>query len=265
MSKRLKSLRFISIPAIIKSRVRMVSSRKFSLCSLLFLPVAVFAAAAPPWSTKTPAEWTPQDAYSLLSDSPWVVRVTPTISNGLTQFQRRDGGDFGAQGGGEGQGVGLGNTGGLLGTGGARAPKAGQGPEGKHVDKMLVRWESALPVRTAEIKANEQGTPELDGEDYAIAVYGVNLKTAVIELKGLEHQLKETAMLQIEGKKDVKPNRVAALEMGGGMATIVYFFPRSAHLTAEDKRITFRVQIGRIFLANYFYIDQMMFQGKLAL
>jgi len=239
-----------------------VKLRKIILA--MSLSALLLAAAEPAWKTKEMATWTQQDAYALLSDSPWVRRAAPQISNGLTQFQRRDGGDFGAQGGGQGQGVGLGNTGGLLGTRGAAAPRPGQGPEGRHVDKLLVRWESALPVRVAEIRANEQDVPELDGEDYAIAVYGVSLKTAVLELKGLERQLKETAMLQLEGKKDVKPTRVVAQELGGGMVTVVYFFPRSARLNDEE-RVTFRVQIGRIFVAQYFYPGQMMFQGKLAL
>lgn len=249
----------MSAPRIIQSCLLIVSASAALVCADLL------AAAEPGWKTKEAAQWTQQDAYALLSDSPWVQRTAPQVSNGLSQFQRRDGGNFAAQGGGEGQGVGFQNMGSLVGTRGAPAPKPGQSPEGRRVEKLLVRWESALPVRTAELKASEQNTPELDGEDYAIAVYGVNLKTALLELKGLEHQLKEGAMLQVEGRKDIHPSRVAALEMGGGMVTVVYFFPRSARLSVDDKRITFRVQIGRVFVTQYFYPEQMIFQGKLAL
>jgi len=59
--------------------------------------------------------------------------------------------------------------------------------------------------------------------------------------------------------------RVAVLEMGGGMATLVYLFPRSARITVEDTRVTFSAQIGRLTLAQYFYPPQMQYQGKLAL
>ena len=49
------------------------------------------------------------------------------------------------------------------------------------------------------------------------------------------------------------------------MATVVYLFPRSAHITADDPRIEFDAQVGRIAVAVYFYPPQMQFQGKLEL
>jgi hypothetical protein len=53
--------------------------------------------------------------------------------------------------------------------------------------------------------------------------------------------------------------------MGNDAAIVVYFFPRSAHLTQEDKRVEFDAQIGRIAVAQYFYPPEMLFQGKLEL
>ena len=36
-----------------------------------------------------------------------------------------------------------------------------------------LRWESALPIREAELKARETNAPAVDEDHYAIAVYGI--------------------------------------------------------------------------------------------
>jgi hypothetical protein len=76
-------------------------------------------------------------------------------------------------------------------------------------------------------------------------------------------------VLKIEGRpeatKEVRPTRVEVIELGSDAATVVYFFPRSVHLTPEDKRVEFDAQIGRIAVAQYFYPPEMLFQGKLEL
>jgi hypothetical protein len=58
---------------------------------------------------------------------------------------------------------------------------------------------------------------------------------------------------------------VVAVQLGGGMANVIYFFPRSAHITAEDQRLVFEGQVGRILFAQYFYPAEMKFLGKLEL
>jgi len=177
---------------------------------------------------------------------------------------------MGAQNGGHG-GIGLANAGSLIGTGGA-INHPGEGPEAAHLPKVTIRWESAIPVQAAEIKTHDKSAPELDGEDYAIAVFDVNLTAASlssIEMKGLDETVRRVAVLKIEGRpegpKEVKPSRTAVIELGGGMATIVYFFPRSSHITAADERLVFEGQVGRITFAQYFYPAQMKFLGKLEL
>jgi hypothetical protein len=58
---------------------------------------------------------------------------------------------------------------------------------------------------------------------------------------------------------------VAAIELGGDMVNVVYFFPRAAHITDVNERLTFSGQVGRIVFAQYFYPPQMTFLGKLEL
>ena len=225
---------------------------------LALVGAALLTAADAPWAGKQVAEWTTTDAAQVLSNSPWAKRSTPTILPALTAFERRDGGNIGAQGGGQGMRLDrLPEALNPLGTSGAKV-RPGQGPESR-VAKMSIRWETALPIRTAEFKSNEAGTPEVDGEDYAIAVYDISFRLASIDKdqkKDLARELKKISVLRIEGRpegtKEVRPTRVSVIELGGDGATVVYFFPRSAHLTQEDKRVEFDAQIGRIAVASIF-------------
>jgi len=229
------------------------------------LLVAADPPSVPPWIAKRIPEWSEKDAYLILSDSPWSHKAAFALAALLTGAERREGGDMAAQGGGHG-GIGLENAGTLVGRGsGGAIVRPGQGPEAQHPAKLTIRWESALPVQAAEIKTHDTSAPELDGEDYAIAVYAVSLKLASVELKGLEDDLKKLAVLKVEGRKDFRPTRVVAVELGDGMANVIYFFPRSAHITAEDQRLVFEGQVGRILFAQYFYPAEMKFLGKLEL
>ena len=47
--------------------------------------------------------------------------------------------------------------------------------------------------------------------------------------------------------------------------TVVYLFPRSANITVEDQRIEFWAKFGRLSVTQYFYPQEMQFQGKLEL
>ncbi len=235
------------------------------LCfAFLLLSLSLLVAVDPPWISKRIPEWTDKDAYLILSDSPWAKKAAASLARLMTAAERREGGDMAAQGGGHG-GIGSQNAGTLVGRGsGGAIVRPGQGAEEQHL-KLAIRWESALPVQAAELRTHDTSAPELDGEDYAIAVYAVSLKLASVELKGLEDDLKRLAILKVEGRKEFRPTRVVAVELGGGMANVIYFFPRSAHITAEDQRLVFEGQVGRILFAQYFYPAEMKFLGKLEL
>ena len=49
------------------------------------------------------------------------------------------------------------------------------------------------------------------------------------------------------------------------MANIIYFFPRSAHITGEDRRLEFDGQADGFVFAQYFYPPEMKLLGKLEL
>ena len=59
--------------------------------------------------------------------------------------------------------------------------------------------------------------------------------------------------------------KVEITASGAGLATVLYLFPRTRPIAAEEKRIEFAAQLGPIFVAQYFYPKDMQFQGKLEL
>jgi hypothetical protein len=130
------------------------------------------------------------------------------------------------------------------------------------IGPLEVRWESALPVRTAEQTAHEDDPPAWEGEMYAIAVYDV--PGLDIDTKGLSAELQRAAFLRL-GKKDLRPVRVDVLPQEGDLTTVVFLFPRTVAITLEDKRIEFTTVFGRLSVTQYFYPKEMQFQGKLEL
>ncbi len=127
--------------------------------------------------------------------------------------------------------------------------------------KVLVRWESANPVRAAEQKLGDPGNPALDSAHYAIAVYDIRAP------KGwnMENELKGIAFLKRDHKKDVKPSRVIIQRKDDGLATVIYLFPRSAEIGKRDGNMIFQAQIGRLFVSRVFFTPDMQIDNQLEL
>ena len=246
--------------------------------TMAVLPLAVMLAAAeePAWKTKQVPEWTPDDAQKLLTDSPWAKSVTPTIGRASDDGNT----GYGRRGGGFGGGIpGIGGIGGRRGGygypgGGGGYPGGGSYPGGgrRRDDDttntsqplLKVRWESAMPIREAELKARDTNAPTVDESHYAIAVYGVPSRIAGGDAQKLADQFKKEATLKRDGKKDIKPSEVQVLQREDG-PVVVYLFPRSKEITAQDRRIEFDAKLGRLEVSSSFFSEDMMFQGKLEL
>jgi len=128
----------------------------------------------------------------------------------------------------------------------------------------LVRWESALPVRVAELKTHEPPPPVLSDEGYLIAVYGVPASFAKGDPASLGRPLKESAALKREGKKDTLPSRVEVFEFENSVV-VAYLFPLSAEIGKKDDAVEFSALIGRLQVSQHFLVEAMQFQGKLEL
>ena len=237
---------------------------RLPLSGLILASVALLMAADASWKTKPIPAWTADDARQLLSDSPWAKTTLAGITRRQTEDQRREGGNMGQPTGVGFDGIKDGKKAALPGsvfTGGDRADRARGGTQ--YVKLKLV-WESALPVRAAELKAQDVEPPTLGGEGYSIAVYGVPFSDAKGDPKSLGNPLKDGALLKREGKPDVKPIRVEVFQREND-CVVVYLFPLTAEISKKDERVDFYGQIGRLVFAQVFSPLQMEFQGKLEL
>ena len=130
--------------------------------------------------------------------------------------------------------------------------------------KLTLRWESALPVREAELRGRDVDAPTVDENHYAIAVIGVPRNMLKADTRAMESDLKKQAVLKRDGKKDFKPSSVQILQRDDG-PVIVFFFSRSTEITTSDRRVEFDAQIGRLKFGETFYTEDMVYDGKLAL
>jgi hypothetical protein len=229
--------------------------RTLRLC-VLPLAAAWLFAANPSWRDRPIAQWDQQDGKQVLTDSPWVKFAMPEYVRDLSPDERVQGGNWE-----EGRGGGVG----LAGLGIFGPTKAAEAIARAHAKPpagtVAIRWESALPIRTAEEKTGETGAPIIDNDHYAVAVYDI----AAPSRFNIENELKGIAYLKRNKKKDMKPSRVEILRQIDGLATVVYFFPRSQEITRKDGWITFGAQIGRLFVSQSFSVDEMLLHGKLEL
>jgi hypothetical protein len=225
--------------------------------------VVLLSAAEPPvWNTKPIASWSEQDARQILDESPWAKTVLAGIARRPTEAERRDGGNMGQP-----HGVGYDGIDDRMFRPEVLGNPFGLNPYPPPPDPMihvLVRWESARPVRAAESKTHENGPPALLDEGYTIAVYGVPGRPRKGSPKHLGAPFKELAALKRIGKKDVKPVSVEVFQLARGVV-LVYRFPLSAEISTRDTAVEFSALIGRLQVSQVFLLDAMQFQGALEL
>jgi hypothetical protein len=226
---------------------------RIALSGLILLSVVGLLAADVSWNTKEIAQWSKEDAQQVLANSPWVKRVTPALMPSQNEALIRQGGQMGGA-----------NSVGLQ---ALRLPTLfGGGPNGKEQVRpgaLTLRWESALPIRMAEVKAGEAGAPAVDRGSFAVAVYGLPSASIDGNLRLISQNLKRLSELKQTGKKEIKAARVDIIQETDGVV-LVYVFPRSIEITKEDT-FEFSAQMGRYFVAQAFSANEMQFQGKLEL
>lgn len=232
---------------------------------LVTASAVILIGADPPWENKAATAWTEDDALQILTDSPWAKTVKAMIGPLQTEDERREGGQMG-------QAHGIGFDGLADDRPSIQAPKSVIDivkPEAltratSQSITLQVRWESALPIRIAELKSHAVEALTLDGNAYSIAVYGIPGVRSNGNPKSVADSLRKQVVLKREEKKDVRPSSVEVLQRDDGLV-IVYVFPLSAEISTNDRRLEFDAQIGRIAIAQIFDLAQMQFQGKLEL
>ncbi len=241
---------------------------RVSKAPLLVLSVALLMAADVPWKAKPAAQWTEADAKLVLTTSPWVKEVVAGIARPLSEAELRQGGEMG-----EHHGVGYDGVEGNK-PQNAPLPKSttdllfGKGPATTRFKPgtavLRLRWETALPIRIAELKTHEVEPPTLEGEGYQLAVYDVPGDYFKDDPKKLGDPIKNESYLRRDGKKDVKPTRVEVFQRGKTLV-VTFLFPPSTELSVKDGLVEFTAHIGRVTVDYHFDLTQMEYQGKLEL
>jgi hypothetical protein len=255
---------------------------KISTRFLLLLACGAAALLAEDFWVKKPfTEWTPKEISKLVSDSPWAKEVAVPLGEGRGGM--RGGGAPGGRGGSDtgafGDASGGGDTGGGGRSGGGRGGRGGSGagdtseaPGGQMVQAaaVVVRWQTALPVREALILdkygAEKAGSEEAkkvlaqDPPNYVIVMVG--LPSGM--LRSAAQGLKEGTSLVVKGKDPIMAENVQASQRGP-VSDVYLVFPRKTPLTLEDKEVEFKCKLGKTLVQKKFKLKDMVVAGRLEL
>lgn len=148
--------------------------------------------------------------------------------------------------------------------GGGRQSDDGEQSSTMQPPSLRLRWESALPVREAELKAHETSAPSVDSDHYAIAVYGVPNRLLDTDSDSASDRLKKQATMKLTGKKNWMPSSVQIIQRDEG-TVVIYLFARTNEVIRSDSRLEFNAKIVRMQIVRNFYPEEMTIQGKLEL
>jgi hypothetical protein len=220
--------------------------------ALALFPLSLAAAPGEFWNDKPPTEWSEKDVRRLLTKSPWAKEVEPEFN-------------MGEMGGPPGGGMGGPPPGG--------APMGGPpggGMGGPPQFKIVVRWESAVPVR----EASKQSLPAEAEGHYVLSISGMpamgdrpgpgggSAPPADFREQMLARIRKDT-VLQPKGRNPFRPDNILPPNKDGAMLVL---FPIGAEpLKASDKEVIFQTKMGPLDLSAKFVLKDMLYRGQLAL
>ena len=171
------------------------------------------------------------------------------------------------------QGGGVPQSGGTPGMGQpGQGPQAGAQPAAPQTTPVVVEWESAVPVRLAELKlkSGERQPSQADVEQakkpvdsYMVALIGV----PGAPKQGEEQEMAAGATITAKGKQPIQATSVKEQTMTGGTRAIIFTFPKTQPITDEDKSVQFQEKKGALptDVKQSFKLKDMHYDGKLTL
>lgn len=230
------------------------------LPALMFI-CALCVWAADFWTTKPFTDWSDKEVQKVLTDSPWVGKVT------------MGGGGPPPAVAGSGKGGGGGRGGGPQGGGAdAGADAGGAAPGGGGEATVTLLWQTALPVKQALVKrrfAAEAGTsPEgktfLDREEkfYVLTLSGVPGNLLAATQGDKKAGLLDITTITAGAKPPLKAVDVQT-SSGRGGGTVSFLFPKTTMFAADDKDLEFSSKFDKTAVKHKFKLKDMVFNGKL--
>ena len=233
-------------------------------------------AAANFWDSKKPAEWSESERRQILTDSPWAklaqVRYSPESTQRLRSVSGNPAaGSIAGPTTGNGRPPGIGGSTGEYSSGveigndkKIKTKSTGGGVAGLSTPPVLVRWESATPIRSME-SGTDSSLSIGDWSDsfYVIALYGLPLATADSEAarKYAVERLIVESKLKVKGKGTFTPDRVETIGSDEG-AVFLLLFARKHAFENGGKEAELQTLADPLEIKAKFVFNQMMLRGK---
>lgn len=264
-----------------------LASNMKKVIPLLFV-FALALWAADFWKSKPYTDWSQKEVQKIITDSPWAKKISvplgrsggPAAPNIEAEGPATSGGRGGRGGGAAPLGDASTSSGG--GAGGARGTQGMRGGAGNMPDdvpqmtpaaQVVVRLQTALPVKQALVKAKygaDAGTApegkqfiEREEQFYVVSVSGLPGYVLPKDDQG-KRAILQAASLHAKDKEALAPSDVQ-FDSQNRQAEALFLFPRKDVFTADDKEIEFVASIGGMSIKTKFRPKDMVFNGKLAM
>lgn len=203
--------------------------------------------AADAWANMIPAEWTPEDIHAILNRSPWSREVDLELDPAWAPRAR------------------------------ARAKSTRRDNRLQTEFRVLVRWESGLPVRLAR---DPNWLPDSGVGQYQLSVS--RLPLAFIEQSSgsgparrsqgeglltaeMTDRIARSTSLQINSKAPIRATHAEWMKAEFSPRIMISFSPGEHPIRIEDGEVALVSQLGTLVLHAAFPLKEMVYRGKLEL
>jgi hypothetical protein len=237
--------------------------------------------AADFWQSKPFTEWSDKEVHRILTNSPWVHEVS--IEMGSPAAAAPDNGGRAGAGGSGTRPPGMDPAVGPAimvpidpaATEADRAKRAADSVgqmsgEGRSL-QLTVRWQSALPVKQAQVRLRfgAEGVASVDakklledGMNYLIAVSG--LTPSLMRAPQAKSDILQRTTLSAKGKDPVHASDIL-VSPSGKVTEAIFVFPKTTPLDLDDKDVEFSTQFGTFPVKSKFRLKDMVVNGALQL
>lgn len=247
--------------------------RRTTTLAIFFVVAGLAFASSDVWKTKPYQQWNSNDVREVLTNSPWVKKLTVMASWTKGGLATPEGGQQN-----QGQGQVAQRPGAMNGTsggaGGMDSRTADQGPEMPQEGQaaFFVRWSSSQTIREAVARnallnsqfseAQVEQYVNQEPTMYAILVYGTDMTPFA---KESEDSLKSVAYLEVKPSKGkVNPSGVKITKdpAGDKILSVEFLFPKQGAngqplVAANDKQAQFDCKLKMVHIDTQFDLRKM--------
>jgi hypothetical protein len=240
--------------------------QRLSIAFIAGLVITSSALAEEFWDKKDFMKWTDEEVKRVLTNSPWakdIVITVPASAIGRGGRGTPSAAGTDVENGGGGRGGGRGRRDSLGAEGGDAGPRETQ-------LSVNISWRSARPLRKALVRSRigvEAAVPaeatqmiNNDEESYVIIVSGIPNGMA----RTIQNSELEKSVLRIGRKAPIVAKSIN-IQPRPQSVEVVYAFPKSAPIVAEDKEVEVDLWLGPAEAKKKFSLKEMVYNGKLEL